>query len=277
MIATIIRQLVRLAAFGPILAGAPSLAADASPWTGDARAGMRLIAGRAAPDGTLRAGVEIKLGPGWKTYWRYPGDSGVPPRFDFAQSRNVRAVTVQWPAPHLFSDDSGKSIGYKSGLILPLQIVPEDPGQPVELTLKLDYAICEKLCVPAEARAKLTLSGATSAFEAALAAAEARVPVLAGIGDGAFAIRAVKQDKTGDRPRVLVDVAASDPVNLLAEGPTPDWALPVPEPVAGAAPGLRRFAFDLDGLPTGASATGAVLRLTLISATAAIEVSTPLD
>src|SRR5438477_3704969 len=87
-------------------------AADASAWDGEARAAVRLIAGSAssAKRATLvRAGIEVKLGPGWKTYWRYPGDSGVPPRFDFAQSDNVRSVTVRWPAPHAFTDESGRS------------------------------------------------------------------------------------------------------------------------------------------------------------------------
>jgi hypothetical protein len=64
---------------------------------------------------------------------------------------------------------------------------------------------------------------------------------------------------------------------LFAEGPTPEWSLPIPAPTEGAPPGLRRFAFDLDGLPPGASAHGATLRLTAVTAEAAIEVTTRLD
>lgn len=276
MIATIIRRLIA-AAFGLALVAAPAFAADSSSWDGDTRAAMRLIAGGVAADATLSAGIEIRLSQGWKTYWRYPGDSGVPPRFDFAQSRNLRAVSVQWPAPHLFSEESGQSIGYKSGLILPLRVVPQDPAQPVVLVLNLEYAVCEKLCVPAEASATLTLDGKPSTLETALTEAKARVPVAAAIGAGDFAIRSVREDKTGARPRVLVDVASADPVQLFAEGPTPEWALPVPQAVAGAPPGLQRFAFDLDGLPSGASASGATLLLTLVSPKAAIEVPARLD
>ena len=91
----------------------PALAADASPWDGDQRAAVRLIG--AAQRGTVHAGVEIRLASGWKTYWRYPGDSGVPPRFDFSASRNVASVTVRYPAPQRLSDESGTSIGYKTG------------------------------------------------------------------------------------------------------------------------------------------------------------------
>ena len=101
----------------------------------------------------FRAGVEIKLKEGWHTYWRYPGDSGVPPVLDFSKSQNVKAVTVLYPAPSRFPDGAGgNSIGYTGVLILPLHVVPQDAGKPVTLDLKLDYAVCEKLCVPAEAK-----------------------------------------------------------------------------------------------------------------------------
>src|SRR5262245_57507317 len=75
-------------------------AGDASRWDGDARSAIRLIAGSARPGDAapLRAGIEIRLQPGWHTYWRYPGDAGVPPRFDFSGSQNVKTVDVRWPA-----------------------------------------------------------------------------------------------------------------------------------------------------------------------------------
>src|SRR5215472_8869660 len=93
----------------------PAAAADASAWDGGPRAAVRLIAAspsQTAPGGALRAGIEIRLGTGWKTYWRYAGDSGVPPRFSFDRSENVADVAVSFPAPHLFKDEEGESIGY---------------------------------------------------------------------------------------------------------------------------------------------------------------------
>jgi hypothetical protein len=79
--------------------------------------------------------------------------------------------------------------------------------------------------------------------------------------------------------RVEVEVAApaAAPVDLFVEGPTPEWALPLPEPETGGAPGTRRFSFELDGLPPGAAAVGAQLRFTLISGDKAIDVTTVLD
>jgi DsbC/DsbD-like thiol-disulfide interchange protein len=269
-------------AAAPVALGiAPAGAADASAWSEDARAGMRLIAGSArADDASLRAGVELKLAPGWKTYWRYPGDSGVPPRFDFAGSTNVKTVTVAWPAPHRFTDESGTSIGYKNDVVFPLRVVPRDRGKPVSLHLKLDYAVCEKLCVPAEGRAELALGGGRSALDDMLGAADASVPKQAKLGDGApLAVHAVRREGAGEHARVLVDVAAPGPgpLDLFVEGPTAEWALPVPEPVAGAPAGLHRFAFTLDGVAPGANPVGAFLTFTLVSGANAVEVTTRLD
>jgi DsbC/DsbD-like thiol-disulfide interchange protein len=256
-------------------------AADASSWDGDARSAVRLVAGKSAADEALRAGIELRLAAGWKTYWRYPGDSGVPPVFDFSKSENVKSVAVAWPAPHRFTDAEGATIGYKTGVLLPLRVVPENPQRPVRLRLGVDYAVCERLCVPAKAAAQLELGRAPSPHDAALAAAEAHVPAPSRLGEaGPLAIRSVRREPGNPHPRVIVEVAApaTAPLDLFVEGPTEEWALPLPDPVDGAPP-LRRFAFELDGLPPGADAdaTGARLRFTLVSGERAIEVTAPLE
>jgi DsbC/DsbD-like thiol-disulfide interchange protein len=261
-----------------------AIAADVSPWEDDAQSAARLISARAVNESggrMFRAGVEIKLKDGWKTYWRYPGDSGVPPVLDFSKSQNLKAVTVRYPAPTRFSDGAGgNSIGYKGTVILPLHVVAQDASKPVTLNLKLDYAVCEKLCVPAEAKLELLLTGAETANEAALDAAEARVPKAVAVGDGGTpSIRTVRREAGSGKPRVTVDVAApaGAPVTLFAEGPTAQWALPLPEPMAGAPAGLQRFAFELDGLPPGEHAAGALLRLTAVAGDKAIEAPFRLD
>jgi DsbC/DsbD-like thiol-disulfide interchange protein len=254
---------------------------DASRWHPDLRSAVRLLAGArsAGNPATLRAGIEMKMEPGWKTYWRYPGDSGVPPQFDFSGSDNVASVIVQWPAPHRFADGGGQSIGYEQNVIFPLRVTPKDAGRPVRLQLAMSYAVCEKLCIPAEGKAELALTGTATSFEDALRAAEARVPRRAALGEpGALSIRAVHREPADGKPRVVVDVAASAAnVDLFAEGPSAAWALPLPEPLAGAPPGLRRFAFALDGLPPNTRADGATLTLTAIAGADAIEVPVRLD
>jgi DsbC/DsbD-like thiol-disulfide interchange protein len=263
----------------PSLAGV-CYAADSSPWDKGQRSAVRLITASATDGGSnpvLRAGVEIRLNKGWKTYWRYPGDSGVPPRFSFARSENVRDVTVKWPSPHRFSDESGQSIGYKEYVVFPLAVQPADPARPVTLRLDLDYAICEKLCVPAEAKVEVELSPGRTVHDPVLAVAEGRVPKRSAVGGATgLAITAVRQDVPG---RVTVDVTAPGmaEVDLFAEGPTPEWALPLPEPVEGAPAGAKRFSFALDGLPPGARAAGAVLTLTAVGPQTAIEATYRLD
>ena len=259
--------------------GTAAAADDVSRWDGDARSAVRLVAGsRPAGGGYLRAGVEVRLKPGWHTYWRYPGDAGIPPQFDFTQSQNVKQIDVMWPAPQRLAEGGSTSIGYLLGVLFPLRVVPLDAARPVGLRLKLDYAICEKQCVPAEGRGTLALSGARSARDASLSAAERRVPTKMRLGEGSeLAITSVRREATSGKPRIVVDVAAPAGVDLFAEGPTAQWALPVPEPVAGAPAGLQRFAFELDGAPTGASYDGMTVILTAVTPTAAIEVTTRLD
>src|SRR5690348_3357395 len=178
MIATTLRQLARFVAPLIVIIALPAgaWAADASPWDGDARASLRLVAGSRTNDATALAGIEIKLAAGWKTYWRYPGDSGVPPRFDFAGSENVKSIEIAWPAPHRFIDESGTTIGYKDDVIFPLHIVPQDAAKPALLRLKADYAVCEKICIPVEGSTELRLDGRRSELDSRLAAFEALVP-----------------------------------------------------------------------------------------------------
>ena len=280
-------RVAAVAAFVGLMTSA-TIAADVSPWDDDLQSAARLIAAQAnneAGGRTFRAGVEIKLKPGWKTYWRYPGDSGVPPSLDFSGSQNAKTVTVLYPAPQRFPDGAGgSSIGYMGDVIFPLRVVAERAGAPVTLRLNMDYAVCEKLCVPAKANLELALTGGASVQDAALGAAEARVPKRAEIGArGALSISAVRREQVAGKPRIVVDVTApaGQAVTLFAEGPTAHWALPLPEPVAvtgmGAGAGLQRFAFALDGLPPGGTASGATLRLTAVAADSAVEVAFRLD
>jgi DsbC/DsbD-like thiol-disulfide interchange protein len=264
-----------------VLGANAATAGDASPWNGDARSAVRLVAGGPAhPDAPIHAGIEMRLQPGWHTYWRYPGDAGVPPHFDFSGSQNVAGVTVLWPAPHKITEQGMTAIGYVGDMVWPLAIVPQDRGKPVTLRLKLDYAVCEKLCVPAEGKAELALTGGPMPANAALAHAQAQVPKKSVMGDSTpLAIRAIRRESGAARPRILVDVAApaGGEVALFVEGPSPDWALPVPMAVGGAPAGLQRFAFDLDGAPPGAKYEGAHITLTAVAGDNAIEVTTHLD
>ena len=253
-------------------------AADASAWSDGGNSAVRLIAGsNGAGAQRLGAGVEIKLAPGWHTYWRNPGDSGVPPRFDFSGSENLAAAKVLYPAPHLLLNEAGQSLVYENAVVFPIAVTPKQAGKPVRLRLKLDYAVCEKLCVPAEASAELALGAGASAFDQALKAAEARVPRPTPAADVGLTVRRVND---APKPLVAVDFKAptDKPVQLFVEGPTPEWALPIPTPAQGAPAGHRQFGFELDGLPPGVSPKGNFeLTFTIVEGDRALEVKSYLD
>ena len=273
-----IRTALTLAA--TLLTASLSVAAkaeDASPWQRDAHSAVRLLAGSRS-GGVLLGGIAIQLQDGWKTYWRNPGDSGVPPRFDFSKSDNVEAVTILWPAPMKFDDGAGGfSLGYKKQVVLPLRIVARNSDKPVTLRAQISYAVCDKLCVPVEAACELTFASVASTEDGNLSAALDSVPKPANIGDPApVTIRDVRRE--GDK-NVVVDVTApeSKDVQLFVEGPTPDWALPIPKLVENSPPGVKRFAFELDGLPPGAKPDGAALKLTLVGGERPYEFNVNLD
>jgi len=260
--------------------GTGSASALESPWTNISNAEVRLLAAGAASIGApLRAGIEIRLARGWHTYWRYPGDAGVPPRFDWSGSGNLASVDVRWPAPERIRLDGGlESIGYHGDIVLPLRVRAVDPSRTVALRLKLDIGVCEKICIPAEAKVSLDIPPSLDAKDMRLDKADARVPAASSVGKiGELAVRTVKLER-GKEPRALVEVAVppGKPFDLFAEGPDDDWALPLPKRL-DAGNGRARFALPIDGAPAGASPTPSKLRLTLVAGGEAIEVLAPLD
>ena len=143
-----------------------------SPWVASPKSRARLVA-----DG-LSAGFEIALAPGAITYWRDPGEAGVPPSFDFSQSENLASAKVDFPAPARIPEPDGSvAFGYRGSVILPILATALDPAKPVKLVAKVEYAVCEKVCLPARAQGQVTLShDAGSPHAAALAAAKADIP-----------------------------------------------------------------------------------------------------
>ncbi|MEM7633510.1 MAG: protein-disulfide reductase DsbD domain-containing protein [Pseudomonadota bacterium] len=129
--------------------------------------------------GVWHSGVYITMQKGWKTYWRVPGDGGVPPSFDWSGSENVAATTVMMPLPHRFTDENGEGIGYKTEVVFPVDVKPADPSKPAMLDLKIFYAVCNDICVPVQAQVKVGIdAGTVSASDKfRLRVARATVPV----------------------------------------------------------------------------------------------------
>jgi DsbC/DsbD-like thiol-disulfide interchange protein len=101
-------------------------------------------------NGHYMAGLHLNLAPHWKTYWRAPGETGIPPRFDWSGSQNVQSVALHWPSPQVITLSGLQSIVYLDDLVLPVEVTPKDPNKPVSLRLYMQLGICDQICMPAE-------------------------------------------------------------------------------------------------------------------------------
>lgn len=159
----------------------PALAAQSS-WDARDHLRVRLLSAddRLGQAENFKAGLELELQPGWHSYWRMPGEGGLPPAFDWSQSTNVKDVTVGWPAPKRFETAGMYSFGYADHAILPVSVTRKDAKSPVGLRLKADIMVCEATCVPQEFSLSLDLPAADAATRspeaAILAKADRLVP-----------------------------------------------------------------------------------------------------
>lgn len=121
--------------------------------TAEMRPGWRM------PDGTHMTALHLRLAPDWKTYWRSPGEAGIPPEFDWSGSENLRSVRFHWPRPTVFDTNGMQTIGYKQDLVLPVEVTPINPARPVILRASVDLGVCRDICVPAAVTVGANLSG----------------------------------------------------------------------------------------------------------------------
>ena len=109
----------------------------------------RFLPGWRLQNGHQMAALSLSLSPGWKTYWRAPGEAGIPPEFDWSGSQNIRSVQWHWPSPSVFHSNGMQTVGYHDALVLPVEIIPIDPAQPVTVSLRVDLGVCNDICMPA--------------------------------------------------------------------------------------------------------------------------------
>ena len=186
---------------------------------------LRLIAAVAAVGelAEIPAGLEFRLAPGWKTYWRSPGDAGYPVSVDWSGSENVAAVELAWPAPHRFTLFGLDTFGYADQVVFPVTVRPAEPGAPVRLAAKVSYLICQEVCIPGEARLVLELPAGPASPGAELQTIDrfrAQVPD-DGSGHG-LALEAVVTGGDGERPTLEVTARAEFPFqapDVIVEGP----------------------------------------------------------
>lgn len=132
-----------------------------------------LLSGWQTDAGRHMAGLQLTLAPGWKTYWRNPGEAGIPPLFNWSGSENLKSVRVHWPSPAVFHTNGMQSIGYHDQVTLPLEVTAIDPDKPVRLHATVDLGVCKDICLPAALDLTTNLVGPgapDAAIEQALAA-----------------------------------------------------------------------------------------------------------
>lgn len=252
--------------FALALASSAAQAAEpfASDWAPSAKSRARLIA-----DGAGGAGLQVELSPGAITYWRDPGDAGVPPTFDFAGSENLKGAEVAFPAPaRIPESDGGEAFGYRGAVIFPLRVEATDPGRPVVLAMKVDYAVCEKICLPAKAALRLNIPATgPSPFAADFAAAKAATPVK---GDaGKFGVEIAALDEKTWR---LCLPKAGAPRDLFVEPPQGWW---ITAKAASVDDARECFALGLRETPADAKFPVAV-RATFAGGAGAVEMQVSL-
>lgn len=109
---------------------------------------LDVLPGWRTADGTHMAGVRLRLAPGWKTYWRAPGEAGIPPAFHWDGSVNVAAAALHWPVPHVFHQSGYQSIGYAEEVVIPVEVTAASPGQPAHIAGVVEIGVCHDICVP---------------------------------------------------------------------------------------------------------------------------------
>lgn len=141
-----IRDILVSAALASALAVLPA-AAQQRISTGSSFVNAELVVGKRHDDGRREAGLVLDIKPGWKTYWRNPGEAGVPPHLDWSGSRNLRDVEIIWPQPTLFESFGYLTLGYGGRVVLPLTLTPEEADAPIDFALAGMLGVCKDICV----------------------------------------------------------------------------------------------------------------------------------
>lgn len=258
-------------------AGTTPAAALITDWQTLEGGAVRLVVAGKAADGSYDAGLEISLDPDWHTYWRYPGETGIPPELTLDGSANLASSTLSFPAPERYDDGFSQSVVYMEGVLLPLRLVPQDGSAPLALDAKAFFGVCNQICVPAEARFTLELPAnpepdriAARLITAARAALPGPMQEASGPRLTGFSFR---EGKTALKLDITADVGAAATADLFAEGGK-DASTGLPKP-AGRNDSTASWTLSLKGLTGPAEALP--LRLFLVTDGKAVEAAYEID
>lgn len=218
------------------LSGADAAKAEASAWVNTDISQIRLIVARDGAE--LLGGLHIRLEAGWKTYWRSPGDTGLPAVIDWTGSENVSAPRLTWPLPKRIEISGFQNLVYEDEVVLPLKLSARDAAKSVTLKAAVDYAVCKEVCVPLQANLSITLSPSASSNAAEAAQAKlirrhaARVPAIGSTEGLSISEIGLHSSNEGEFLEVT----------LIGDGPltSPGMIVEAPPPFSLAAPTVVR-------------------------------------
>ena len=244
----------------------------ASDWAATDQGAARLVV---APgrDGALRLGLDFKLQPGWKIYWRSPGDAGLPPAVDWAGSENATVDDFAWPVPERFELAGLETFGYEGDVLLPASVAVPKSGEPVHLKAAVDFLTCRELCVPNNVTLDLTLPAGLEGpgpYGDLIDRFQARVP-----GDGSaggLTLEAASVGGAGKSARLDIKLRAAPALGQ------PDAIVEAASPVVFGRPTMAGGELEthlvlpvLDGADKLATLVGRPLTITVIDRTAPAE------
>lgn len=267
-------RFARLAAAALAAFIAFTVTAGATPSPAKPDFSARLVVGGVEPNDpdTAWVGLEVRLGPGWHTYWRSAGDAGAPPQFDWSGSRNVAGATVQWPAPQRFSEGGIDTFGYAGQVVFPVAVRLSDPASPAHVSLKLALYVCSTICTQNDLQFAADIAPGASAPGALSLIGQWREHVPRERSPG-LSVRDLRIER-GAPPMLRFEVSA-DPAlsrpDAFLDGD--DAVTAGPPQISAGEGGTARFTLPLEGLDH--AAPGRRLHLTLVDATRAIELTLP--
>lgn len=241
---------------------AQSADAAESEWFVTEGAKIRLISLPASDGKTINAGLQINLDKGWKTYWRAPGASGLPPQLDFSGSTNIAATSIDYPVPMTFGENGNLTAGYDKSVTLPITIDPLFAGRPVKVNLAGLVGVCAEVCIPVQFSLSLEENGkgvSNRAIASELLLARANL-IMDQQAD--FMIQSATVSDQMLKVEAIVPEGSSEST-ILVEGPS-DWYL-TPTYAASIEGTKAQFEVSLADIPADAKPEETELRLTLVS------------
>jgi suppressor for copper-sensitivity B len=262
--------------------------AGASPWADEGESKLRLVAATTAvgEGDSVSLGLEFRLKPDWKIYWRSPGDAGLPPHLNWSGSANLAAAEVFWPAPRRYSAYGLETVGYEKNVLLPVTVRLQRPGRVLSLKARVDYLVCKEICIPRRADLAFNLpagDAVSTSFAPLIARYAALVP--GPYEGGELAVERVEALGAGDKTWLRITARSGRPfadLDVFVEGQPGFWAeAPKVRRLAGGRVAVLTLAAGMvsvatqDGGVGAASLVGMPLTVTLVESAADIAAKNP--